>query len=529
MTMMHHQICRRLFAVGVALWAMQVALATPDAKPDVFEDQPVRTASGQFDQLVFGQLRQLGIEPAKLCPDEVFIRRVYLDVIGTIPEAGEVRAFLEDRSQNKRSVLINRLMERDEFADYWAMQWCNLLRVKSEFPINLWPNAVQAYHRWIRTAIKENMPYDRFVRELLTTSGSNVRVPQVNFYRAVQNKEPQALAQAAALTFMGVRADKWPKEQMAGMAAFFSQVGYKSTAEWKEEIVFFDSGKSNAAISAVFPDGTTVKLDPQQDPREVFANWLIRPGNPWFTRNIANRAWSWLLGRGIIQEPDDIRPDNPPVNPALLALLEREVVAKQYDLKSLFRLILNSQTYQLACIPGSKDPRAEANFAFYPVRRLEAEVLIDAINQITGTTESYSSRIPEPFTFIPEDQRSITLADASITSPFLDLFGRSPRDTGLESEPHSNRPTTSQQLHLLNSSHIRRKIEQSDKLKAMLRTAGNPRNAADELYLAILSRHPTEEELNIVTAYQQTGDNKRRVGLDLAWALINSAEFQYRH
>jgi hypothetical protein len=524
-----HQIRHRLLAVALALWAAHSAMAAPDAKPGVFEGRQVRSSHGQVDPLVFGQLRQLGIEPARLCPDEVFVRRVYLDVIGTLPEAGEVRTFIEDRTPDKRSVLIDRLLERDEFADYWAMQWCNLLRVKSEFPINLWPNAVQAYHRWIRTAIKENMPYDRFVRELLTSSGSNVRVPQVNFYRAVQSKEPQALAQATALTFMGVRADKWPKEQMAGMAAFFSQVGYKSTAEWKEEIVFFDSGKSNAAASAVFPDGTAVKLNPQQDPREVFANWLIRPGNPWFTRNIANRAWSWLLGRGIIQEPDDIRPDNPPVNPALLALLERELVANKYDLKSLFRLILNSQTYQLACIPGSKDPRAGANFAFYPVRRLEAEVLIDALNQITGTTERYSSRIPEPFTFIPEDQRSITLADASITSPFLDLFGRSPRDTGLESEPRSSSPTTAQQLHLLNSSHIRRKIEQSAKLRALLRPAGRPRDVVDELYLTVLSRHPTEEELNMVAAYNQTGDNKRKVGLDLAWALINSAEFQCRH
>jgi len=480
-------------------------------------DLPVQTA-----------WRRVGIQPAPLCSDEAFIRRVYLDVIGTLPAAEEVRTFLEDKNPNKRDLLIDRLLERDEFADYWAMKWCNLLRVKSEFPINLWPNAVQAYHRWIRTGIKENMPYDRFVRELLTTSGSNIRKPQINFYRAVQSKDPQTLAQTVALSFMGTRADKWPQERLADMAVFFSRVGYKTTTEWKEEIVFFDVGKTTAPASAVLPDGTTVKLSPLQDPREVFANWLISPTNAWFTRNIANRAWSWLLGRGIIHEPDDIRQDNPSVNPKLLALLERELIASRYDLKQLFRLILKSQTYQLSSLPASKHPQGEANFAFYPARRLEAEVLIDAINQVTGTTEKYTSRIPEPFTFIPEDKRTIALADGSITSPFLDLFGRSPRNTGLESEQRNN-PSAAQQLHLLNSSHIRQKLEQGSKLRALLQSASNPREVVNQLYLTILSRWPTDEELQIAAAYSQSPESRQRAGLDLAWALMNSAEFQFRH
>ena len=177
------------------------------------------------------------------------------------------------------------------------------------------------------------------------------------------------------------------------MAAFFAQIGYKSTAEWKEEIVFFDPGKAAAqadgkgAPAAVFPDGTRARLPPGKDPREVFADWLIRPENPWFARNIVNRIWYWLLGRGIIHEPDDIRPDNPPAIPELLAWLEQELVAAHYDLKHIYRLILNSKTYQLSSIPQTDSPKGEAQFAYYPVRRLEAEVLIDALNQITGTTE----------------------------------------------------------------------------------------------------------------------------------------------
>ena len=483
----------------------------------------------QIDALVFGKLQRLGIQPSEVCTDEVFVRRVYLDVIGTLPAAEEVRAFLEDRSPGKRDVLIDRLLARDEFADYWAMKWCDLLRVKSEYPINLWPNAVQTYHRWLRTCVKENMPYDRFAHELLTANGSNFRTPQVNFYRAVQSKTPKTLAQTVALTFMGTRAETWPEARLAGMAAFFSQVGYKSTAEWKEEIIYFDPASTNAQMSAVFPDGTPVEFTPDQDPREVFAAWLLAPRNPWFARSIANRAWSWFMGHGIIDEPDDIRSDNPPVNPELLTLLERELVAGRYDLKRLFQMILKSTAYQLACTPKSDNPAAEKNFAFYPVRRLEAEVLIDALNQITGSSEKYTSSIPEPFSFIPENQRTITLADGSISSPFLSLYGRSARDTGLETE-RNNDPTASQRLHLLNSSHIQRKLEQGNKLIALFKQpAKRPRDTVDALYLTILSRYPTIEELAALTTYRQTVPEGKRVALDIAWALINTAEFQYRH
>jgi hypothetical protein len=521
------------FISAVVLLAALGATAAPSATPSSFESQAAMAPQSQIDQLVFGRLQRLGIQPANVCSDAVFVRRVYLDVIGTLPTAQDAREFLQDQNPNKRRALIDRLLEREEFADYWAMKWSDLLRVKAEFPINLWPNAAQAYHRWIRTSIKENVPYDRFVRELLTASGSNFRVPPVNFYRAVQSKDPQTIAQAVTLTFMGERAEKWSKDRLSGMAAFFSQVGYKYTAEWKEEIVFFDPAKTNAegivAQSAVFPDGTTAKLSPDRDPREVFADWLVDSKNPWFARNIANRVWSWLLGRGIVQEPDDIRPDNPPCNPELLALLERELIASHYDLKHLYRLILNSKTYQLSSIPRTNNSAGEANFAQYPLRRLEAEVLIDALNQITGTTEKYSSAIPEPFTFIPEDQRSIALPDGSITSSFLDMFGRPPRDTGLESE-RNNRPTTDQRLHLLNSSHIQRKIEQSQKLQSLMRSSSSPRETVTAFYLTILSRFPTEEELNIVAAYSQSGTGTRREAMvDLIWALINSAEFLYRH
>jgi len=542
-------ICALLLTATVA-----VASTQDTAAVGIFEGPADSPCQGKIDELVFARLKRLGIQPAGVCTDGVFLRRVYLDVIGTLPTAAEAREFLLDRNPSKRRVLIDRLLQRDEFADYWALKWSDLLRLKAEFPINLWPNAAQAYHRWIHTSIQANLPYDRFVRDMLTANGSNFRVGQVNFYRAVQNRTPQGIAQAVALTFMGARAEKWPKERLSAMAAFFAQIAYKSTSEWKEEIVSFDPGKAtaqpagdgDASLVAVFPDGTPARLSPNQDPRKVFADWLIAPKNPWFSRNIVNRVWSWLLGRGIIHEPDDIRPDNPPSNPELLAFLAAELVGAKYDLKHVYRLVLNSKTYQLSPVPKNDQPEAAANFAQYPLRRLEAEVLIDALNQITGTSEQYSSAIPEPFTFIPEGLRSIALPDGSITSPFLEQFGRPSRDTGLESE-RSNRPTADQSLHLLNSSHIQQKIENSPKLRALFQSASGksgksgrlksggtggsrrPGEIVTTLYLTVLSRYPTPEELNAVKEYVQSASSRRDAATDLVWALINSAEFLYRH
>ena len=521
---------RSLVVVVVVAAALAgTAKAGPPVQP--FESDAEPTAQGRIDELVFARLKKLGIAPAKVCSNGVFVRRAYLDVIGTLPTADEAQRFLNDSDPDKRRKLVGRLLEREEFVDYWAMKWCDLLRVKSEFPINLWPNAVQAYHRWIRTCVKENMPYDRFVREMLTASGSNFRKPQVNFYRAVQSREPQAIAQAVALSFMGVRPESWPQERWSGMAAFFSQIAFKATGEWKEEIVLFDleQAATEAAAktlqTAAFPDGTPAELSPGEDPREAFADWLLTPKNPWFARNLANRVWFWLLGRGIVHPPDDIRPDNPPGNPQLLDFLEQELVASRYDPQHLYRLILNSTTYQRSHIPTTEDSQGEANFACYPLRRLDAEVLIDALNQITGTTEQYSSIIPEPYTFMPEDRRSIALADASITSPFLEKFGRSSRDSGLGSD-RNNRPTAPQRLHMLNSSHVRQKIESGLKLQPLIHwSREKDEGAVAELYLTILSRLPTEEEVETVRAYSQRG----RVLRDLAWALVNSLEFSFRH
>ena len=496
------------------------------------EFQPAPVPSDQIDSLLVAKQKRLGIQRANRCSDAVFLRRVYLDLIGTLPTADEAIAFLNDASPDKRPALIDHLLERGEFADYWGMRWGDVLRVKSEFPVNLWPNAAQAYDRWIRESLRRNVPYSKFAQEILTASGSNFRNPQVNFYRSAGSKEPKALARAVALAFMGQRAEKWPESKLANLAVFFSQIGFKKSDEWKEEIVYFeglDAAHKNPA-EATFPDGTTVRLQAGQDPREVFMQWLLSSKNSPFAANAVNRIWYWLVGRGIVQEPDDMRADNPPSTPELLTLLSRIFVDSGYDLKQLCRVILNSNTYQLSSIPPDANPKGAANFAFCPLRRLEAEVLIDAINQITGTQDEYSSMIPEPFTFIPEDKRSITLPDGSITGTFLEIFGRPPRDTGLLSE-RGERTTTSQRLHLLNSGQILGKLNKSEKLRDIFKAPGGPKAVTTKLYLTILSRYPTEGELSALQTYAQSGEVQGgwKVMQDLAWALLNSPEFVFRH
>lgn len=525
---------RRALFLALILTCAHSAWAVSAARSDA---PPV--AGNRIDTFVFEKLDQLGIPPSGLCSDAVFLRRVYLDVIGTVPTAREARTFLESRAPDKRAMLIDTLLDHDTFADYWTMKWCDILRIKSEFPSKLWPNAVQAYARWIRTALKNNMPYDQFARALLTSSGSNFRVAPVNFYRAMAQKTPTKIAETVALTFMGARTQHWSDDQRLGMTAFFGKVGYKGTSEWKEEIIYFNpTGRflnptTQQPQSTVFPDGRRATIPSDKDPRVVFADWLIQPSNPWFPKAIVNRVWYWFLGRGLIHEPDDIRADNPCQNPKLLAWLEKQLVDHDYDLKHIFRIILTSKTYQLSSVHTETNKRDTTNFSHYTVRQLDAEVLIDAICQITGTTETYSSKVPEPFTFIPENHRSITLSDGSISSPLLEMFGRPPRDTGLELERKSN-PSANQRLHLLNSTHIQNKILKSKKLKNLLKQTGrrdrNHEKTIRMLYLTILSRFPSAAEIDAIRAHARKNKlSRHNMAFDLTWALMNTKEFLCRH
>ncbi len=515
---------RRVAATLCAWLVLSVGTrAAPSLSP--YEAPAHTTPRSRIDELVQTDLAALALPPAAPCSDAVFVRRVFLDTIGTLPTADEARAFLADRAADKRAALIDRLLAREEFAVYWAMLWSDTLRVKAEFPVNLWPNAAQCYHRWIRDAMHDGLPLDQFARELLTANGSNFRVGPANFWRASANRQPAGLARVVALTFLGERVETWPPEKLAAFAPLFAQLTTKPTREWKEEIVYFDPTLPAPPATTRLPDGSPLTLAREQDPRAAFADWLLRADNPRFARALANRIWSWVLGRGVVHPADDLRPDNPPANPALLDHLAASLVAHRYDLRAFLREVLNSQTYQASSLAPTDDPRAVAHLAFYVPRRLDAEVLADAINQVTGTNENYTSAIPEPFTFIPAEQRAIALPDGSITSAFLEKFGRPTRDTGELAERTATTTTAAQRLHLLNSTHIQRKLTQGPALAALLRR----KQPVDELYLTFLSRPPAPAERDAVARYLRDHPQPRRASIDIAWALLNSDEFLLRH
>ncbi len=493
-----------------------------------FETSTAAAPLTDLDKFIFDKLVKEKITPANVCSDEVFVRRVFVDAAGMIPAPEQTLGFLSDTDPAKRGKLIDQVLQSQGFIDYTTMKWCNTLRVKSEFPINLWPNAVQAYHRWITEAVSENIGYDEFARQLLTSSGSNFRNPPVNFYRAIQGRTPADIAAAACLTFMGVRLDKQSEEFTKNMEPFFSRVAYKGTGEWKEEIIYLDSSK-NEPLNAVFPDGTKVTITPGNDPRKVFADWLITPENKWFNRSIVNRLWQQFFGRGIIDPADDISDDNKPSNPQLLAYLENELIKSGYDLKHVCRVILSSRTYQLSSIPQSSHPKAEALFAFYPARKLDAEVLIDALCDLGGKEQNYLSMIPEPFTYIPGQYRTVALADGSITSQFLEMFGRPSRDSGLISE-RNNQPTDFQLLHVLNSTEIHDLINNNPSLNEIVNTSKKEETMVRQIYLLVLSRYPTGPEMETFSRYAKEQKLwKKGAAQDLMWALINTKEFLYRH
>ena len=411
------------------------------------------------------------------------------------------------------------------------MRWCDTLRVKSEFPINLWPDAVQAYHRWIRDQVAGNRSYDEMATEMLTASGSNFRQPAVNFLRAVPGEGPEPIAAAVALTFMGSRIEHWPAPMRSDLETLCGSVVFKPTSEWKEVIVCPDPGRFGS-FTLNLPDGTSKVVSAGVDPRMAFAKWLT--GNPVFARAGANRIWAWVFGRGVVHEADDLRPENPPSVPGLLEHLAERFATSGYDQRELLRSILNSQVYQLSFIPRSQDSRVTELFAAYPVRRIEAEVLLDILCSLTGQKEGYMSPIPEPFTHVPPSDRSIRLADASITSPFLEMFGRSNRDSGLLSE-RNNRITAAQSLYLLNSTALQRRLSTAPALKALskARNHRNPRKMVEDLYLTFLSRKSTFEELGLALGNRET---MRKTGPppaaeleDILWALVNSKEFLHRH
>ncbi len=455
------------------------------------------------DDLVLRKLEELGIEPSGLSTDAEFIRRAYLDAAGILPTAEEVRRFLADRSPDKRSRLIDSLLKRPEFEDYWAYKWSDLLLVSSK---KLPENAMWSYYNWIHSSVAENKPWDKMVRELLAASGNTLANGAANYY--VLHKDPIDVTENISMAFMGFSItcarchnhplEKWTQKDYYQMANLFSRVALKNGAARGDTTVYSTSAgeinhpRLNEPLPPKPLDGPELPLSSSADRRQHFAKWLTSPDNPFFARSLVNRAWKNFMGRGLVEPVDDIRDTNPPSNPDLLDALVRDLVSHGFDTKHLIRTIMNSGAYQLTSVPNESNRNDLKYHSHYIARRLPAEVLLDAISQATGVAEKFKG--------YPKGRRALQLPDTQIESYFLDTFGRPPRLATVDSE-RQQEPTIMQVLHVINGDTINRKLRASRGLIQKLTDAkADNRTAIESIYLAALSRYPTADELARISA-----------------------------
>lgn len=447
------------------------------------------------------------------CSDEVFLRRAYLTVTGSLPTPQECIRFLESERSDKREALIDKLLYSELGLKYMQMRWGDILRIKSEFPSNLWPNGVQAYNRWVYEHLLNNTPYDQMVRDLLLCEGSNFRSPAVNFYRGFQDRSPENFYKNINLLFLGNR-----NCQDNGDICF-SQIRFKSTKEWKEEIIYLDYSAETPLNDIILSDGTRIKPKEETDWRTDYVIWLTSPKNRRFAEVMANRMWYWVFGKGIVDEPDDWRADNKPSDPQLLEELTDYFIKRGYNMRALMKKILLSDAFNSKMAPEG----------LYVAQRLPAEVIVDALASVTGIWNTYSSRVPEPFTFYPPKTRSTHLGDATVSSTELELFGKVSRDVSLESQ-RNNSITSRQLLYLMNSSELEQRIRKSPSLKYIFK--GNPdlKKLANSITLLTLSRKAAENEVELYRNHMESNNlSLEELAYDIMWMQLNSNEFLYNH
>lgn len=450
---------------------------------------------------------------SKSCSDEVFVRRAYLATTGALPTPEKCMQFFNDNRINKREVLIKELLNSELHRDFVVMHWGDILRIKSEFPSNLWPNGVQAYNRWIYAHILHNTPYNLMIRELLLSQGSNFRSPAVNFYRGFQQKTANNFYTNINLLFLGTRNANDNGHHC------FSQIKFKSTKEWKEEIIYLDIHKVLPEEKIQLSDGTTLQLEKETDWRTKYVDWLTSSRNRRFAEVMVNRIWYWVFGKGIVNEVDDWRKDNPPTDAKLLKSLTDYFISSNFNMKLLWQKILLSDDFQDESYPVGN----------YKPQRLPAEVIVDAIASVTGSWQTYHSRVPEPFTYYPPETRAIQLGDGTVSSTELELFGKVSRDVSLESQ-RNNTITSRQLLYLMNSSDLEQRIRTSQKLKTICQQSKNISQLAHAITLLTLSRKATPDEITLYKQYKlQNKMSMKELATDILWMQINSNEFLYNH
>ena len=502
-------------------------------------ERPKVAEVNYIDKAVNERLHRLRIVPSGTCTDEEFIRRVYIDVVGLYPKPAELTAFLEDKRPDKRKQLVEGLLQRKEFTELWVMKWAELLQIRSGIAGNnnvppFYKNAL-LYYNWMADEIGKNRPINEIVVELLSANGGTVSVPAVNYYQSELDR--LKLSENVAQVFMGMRIqcaqchnhpfDRWTMNDYYGFNAFFAQIGRKATDDPQEVVVFNSKGgetqhfltKKN--VKPKFLGGEEPELKPGDDRRRVMAEWLASPRNPYFARNIANIVWAHFLGVGVVDPVDDVRVSNPPSNTDLMDELAAHLTDYKYDVRKLVRDITASAAYQRSSKTNETNANDKLNFARAQVRRVRAEVLLDAISQITET--------PNKFQGLPVGARAVQIADGAVSNYFLETFGRSKRESVASTEVKTD-PNLSQALHLMNGDAVNDRIRRGQVVEKLVAAGKKDEEIITELFLRVFGRMPAAVEAKSITAAIAADPSNRRIVLeDAFWALMNSKEFYFNH
>ncbi len=506
-----------------------------------------------IDELVLKQLRRLNLNPSPTCTDEVFVRRVFLDTIGTLPTSLEVREFLADGSPTKRDDLIETLLKRPEFADFWSLHWSDLLMINGNL---LRPDAVKSFYTWVHDQVVANTPWDDFVREVITARGSSMANGATNFYALHQS--PEDMAENVSQAFLGLSIgcakchnhplEKWTNDQYYGFANLFSRVRAKGwggdarNGDGKRTLVTVSSGeliqpRTGKPQPPAPLDAQPLLFDSEVDRREYLADWLVSPDNDLFARSISNRVWSNFMGTGLVEEIDDMRASNPASNEELLQALSDYLVDHEYRLPSLMKEILKSSTYQRSSVPLEDNSGDRRYYSRYYPKRLMAEVMLDAVSQVSGVPSefnkiAFAGADVRDTDFYPKGTRAIQLYDSAVQSYFLQTFGRNQRRITCECE-RSEEPSMVQVLHINNGNTINGKLAQPDNQLQMWLEHFKEDHAAllDELFLSSLCRYPQQHEQDaMVKLLAESKPEDRRILLeDITWSVISSREFLFNH
>ncbi|HBU36314.1 MAG TPA: cell surface protein [Planctomycetaceae bacterium] len=499
---------------------------------DLTFEYPESEGNTWVDDLVDMKLKSLRIAPSNVCDDETFLRRVTIDLVGLLPTEEERNEFLADKSQDKRSEYVERLLGRKEFVDLWVMKWAEILQIRSINNIVDKKGAL-LYHQWLDRRIASNQPLNKMVRDLITASGGTFENPPTNYYQA--ERDTLKLTENVAQAFLGMRIqcaqchnhpfDRWTMDDYYGFAAFFAQIGRKRADDPRETIIYNSGGGgmkhpvSGQTVAPKYLGGGKAEVT-NGDRREAVAEWLVSSKNPFFAKRIANLVWTHFFGRGIVHEPDDFRVSNPPVNGPLLDALASHLVKSEWDFRELVREIVNSKTYQRECDTNDTNLLDNSNFSHSAVRRIRAEVLLDILAQVTETKNKFPG--------LPEGARAVQVADGRTSTYFLTTFGRATRED-VCSCAVSMDPSLSQALHLLNGDVGNQRIQQGGVIDRWIKEGRPDTEIIDELFVRCYGRFPQERERVETLVAVQAGAGRKQALEDVFWALLNSPEFIFNH